>query len=44
MFQCLAAQSTTHEVDMVCSFLEIYCDQIRDLGKPYLVSNAVSVI
>ena len=28
------------EVAMVVSFLEIYCDQIRDLGNAYLASEA----
>ena len=36
LFQCLSKKSATSEVAMVCSFLEIYNDQIRDLGKAYL--------
>jgi len=37
LFTRLAQKSATSEVAMVCSFLEIYIDQIRDLGKAYLV-------
>lgn len=36
LFQSLSKKSSTSEVAMVCSFLEIYNDQIRDLGKAYL--------
>ena len=32
LFQCLSKKAATSEVAMVCSFLEIYNDQIRDLG------------
>eukprot|EP00981_Chlorochromonas_danica_P004578 scaffold912_cov187-Ochromonas_danica.AAC.56 len=41
LFQALAKRSVTSEVAMVCSFLEIYNDQIRDLGKAYLVAMGV---
>ena len=38
LFQSLEKKSSTCEVGVVCSFLEIYNDTIRDLGKAYLVS------
>lgn len=41
LFQNIARISTTSEVATVCSFLEIYNDQIRDLGKAYLVALGV---
>lgn len=42
IFQALAKRSNSYEVAMVCSFLEIYNDQIRDLGKAYLVAMSNS--
>jgi hypothetical protein len=41
LFSCLAKKTSTSEVAMVCSFLEIYNDQIRDLGKAYLAAMGV---
>jgi len=41
LFQCLAKKTSSSEVAMVCSFLEIYNDQIRDLGKAYLAAMGV---
>jgi hypothetical protein len=41
LFQKLSKMSSSSEVAMVCSFLEIYNDQIRDLGKAYLVAMGV---
>ncbi|KAJ1421306.1 P-loop containing nucleoside triphosphate hydrolase protein [Ochromonadaceae sp. CCMP2298] len=41
LFQSLAKKTNTSEVAMVCSFLEIYNDQIRDLGKAYLAAMGV---
>jgi len=41
LFQNLAQRTASYEVAMVCSFLEIYNDQIRDLGKAYLVAMGV---
>lgn len=41
LFSSLAKKANTSEVAMVCSFLEIYNDQIRDLGKAYLVAMGV---
>jgi hypothetical protein len=41
LFQTLSRKTTSTEVAMVCSFLEIYNDQIRDLGKAYLVAMGV---
>jgi hypothetical protein len=41
LFHSLSLKSSTAEVAMVCSFLEIYNDQIRDLGKAYLVAMGV---
>lgn len=41
LFQQLAKRASSTEVAMVCSFLEIYNDQIRDLGKAYLVAMGV---
>ncbi len=41
LFQSLAKKTASNEVAMVCSFLEIYNDQIRDLGKAYLVAMGV---
>lgn len=38
LFQRLAKKTAICEVAMVCSFLEIYNDQIRDLGKAYLAA------
>ena len=38
LFASLAKKAGTHEVGVVCSFLEIYNDAIRDLGKAHLVS------
>ena len=38
LFASLEKKASTHEVGIVCSFLEIYNDSIRDLGKAYLVS------
>jgi len=38
LFSALEKKSTTCEVGVVCSFLEIYNDAIRDLGKAYLIS------
>jgi hypothetical protein len=37
-FELMDARKATKDVRMVCSFLEIYNDTIRDLGKAYLVS------
>lgn len=37
----LEEKSEAYEVAMVCSFLEIYNDQIRDLGKAYLAAMGV---
>jgi len=42
LFQCLAKKSAATEVAMVCSFLEIYNDQIRDLGKAFLATTCNS--
>ena len=39
LFQSLAKKGNSVETAVVCSFLEIYNDQIRDLGKAYLVST-----
>lgn len=36
VFAALEARAATHEVAVVGSFLEIYCDRIRDLGTAYL--------
>jgi hypothetical protein len=41
LFERLANKSDTHEVAIVCSFLEIYNDSIRDLGKAFLVAMGV---
>ena len=41
LFQRLAERSSAYEVALVCSFLEIYCDEIRDLGKAYSVNVGV---
>lgn len=41
LFSSLAKRANSAEVAMVCSFLEIYNDQIRDLGKAYLVAMGV---
>ena len=41
IFSKLKERSQDYEVAMVCSFLEIYNDQIRDLGKAYLVAMGV---
>jgi Kinesin motor domain len=41
IFQNLVQRASTYEVAMVVSFLEIYNDQIRDLGKAYLVAMGV---
>lgn len=41
LFQQLSKRSNSTEIAMVCSFLEIYNDQIRDLGKAYLVAMGV---
>jgi hypothetical protein len=41
LFQSLSRKTGSAEVAMVCSFLEIYNDQIRDLGKAYLVAMGV---
>ena len=41
LFQSLAKKTLSSEVAMVCSFLEIYNDQIRDLGKAYLAAMGV---
>ena len=41
LFQCLAKKTAICEVAMVCSFLEVYNDQIRDLGKAYLAAMGV---
>lgn len=38
LFQTLSKKVNTVETAIVCSFIEIYNDQIRDLGKAYLVS------
>ena len=37
LFKALSKKIATIETAVVCSFLEIYNDQIRDLGKAYLV-------
>ena len=36
VFSSLERRSATKEVAVVVSFLEMYCDQIRDLGKAYV--------
>ncbi len=41
LFQTLSKKTSSTEIAMVCSFLEIYNDQIRDLGKAYLVAMGV---
>lgn len=41
LFTQLSKRSNSSDVAMVCSFLEIYNDQIRDLGKAYLVAMGV---
>lgn len=41
IFEQLKVKSENFEVAMVCSFLEIYNDQIRDLGKAYLMAMGV---
>ena len=38
LFEELDNRSHTKEVGLVCSFLEIYNDNIRDLGKAYMVT------
>jgi ribosomal protein L12E/L44/L45/RPP1/RPP2 len=38
LFEELDDRSHTKEVGLVCSFLEIYNDSIRDLGKAYMVT------
>lgn len=38
LFHNLSKKHISTETAVVCSFLEIYNDQIRDLGKAYLVS------
>lgn len=38
LFSALGKRVAQYEVAMVCSFLEIYNDQIRDLGKAYMVA------
>jgi Kinesin motor domain len=38
LFHNLSKKQNSTETAVVCSFLEIYNDQIRDLGKAYLVS------
>ena len=38
LFSSIMSRSAMYEVAMVCSFLEIYNDTIRDLGKAYLVA------
>jgi len=43
IFTQLEQRTNTKEVAMVCSFLEIYNDQIRDLGKAYLVAMGAEV-
>jgi len=43
IFTLLEQRTSTKEVAMVCSFLEIYNDQIRDLGKAYLVAMGAEV-
>jgi len=44
LFQCLAKKSGASEVAMVCSFLEIYNDQIRDLGEIGFSCSTFSLI
>lgn len=41
LFQKISKLGSLNEVAVVCSFLEIYNDQIRDLGKAYLVAMGV---
>jgi hypothetical protein len=41
LFTSLLKKSKDTEIATVCSFLEIYNDQIRDLGKAYLVAMGV---
>ena len=36
LFQALDTRSGHKDVALAVSFLEIYCDQIRDLGRAYL--------
>ena len=40
VFTALAQRAQEKEVAVVVSFLEMYCDQIRDLGKAYLDKNS----
>ena len=41
LFSSTTSRSAMYEVAMVCSFLEIYNDTIRDLGKAYLVAMGI---
>ena len=41
LFACISKKSKDTEIATVCSLLEIYNDQIRDLGKAYLVAMGV---
>ena len=41
LFAQMEQRNKTKEVAMVCSFLEIYNDSVRDLGKAYLVAMGV---
>jgi hypothetical protein len=43
LFQSLSKKSHSTEYTVLCSFLEIYNDQIRDLGKAYLVSIGAEI-
>lgn len=43
LFQSLSKKSHSTESTVLCSFLEIYNDQIRDLGKAYLVSIGAEI-
>ena len=42
VFDAIAAQSRQLECAVVVSFLEMYCDRIRDLGRAYLDSGKAS--
>lgn len=39
LFDRIEECSERKEIGMVCSFLEIYLDQIRDLGRAYLADR-----
>ena len=39
VFSLVESRSSSKDVAVVVSFLEMYCDQIRDLGKAYLAKG-----